>query len=73
MTTFVVKNENKSYGGAIQVFKKDIDTEFQQYQWVSLGQYDFEQFLWVRNQLIAAADNFKKEGNLNFIIVVGLS
>ena len=56
-----------------KVFKKDIANEFKQYQCVSLGQYDFKQFLRLRNQLIVAADNFTKEENLPYINVVGLS
>ena len=56
-----------------KVFKKDIASEFKLYQCVSLGQYDFKQFLRLRNQLIVAADNFTKEEKLPYINVVGLS
>ena len=38
-----------------------------------MGQYDFKQFLRLRNQLILAADNFTKEETLSYINVVGLS
>ena len=54
-------------------FKKDIANEFKRYQCVSLEQYDFKQFLRLRNQLTVAADNFTKEDNLPYINIVGLS
>ena len=57
----------------LKSLKKDIANEFKRYQCVSLGQYDFKQFLRLRNQLIVAADNFTKEENLPYINVVGLS
>ena len=56
-----------------KVFKKDIANKVKRYQRASLGQYDFKQFSWLRNQLIVAADNFTKEENLPYINVVGLS
>ena len=67
------KNEKNYLEVKFKVFKKDIANEFKRYQCVSLGQYDFKQFLRLRNQLIVAADNFTKEENLPYINVVGLS
>ena len=67
------KNEKNYLEIHFKVFKEDIANEFKRYQCVSLGQYDFKQFLRLRNQLIVAADNFTKEENLPYINVVGLS
>ena len=67
------KNEKNYLEIHFKVFKKDIAKEFKLYQCVSLGQYDFKQFLRLRNQLIVAADNCTKEENLPYINVVGLS
>ena len=47
--------------------------EFKRNHCVSLGQYNFKQFLRLRNQLIVEADNFSKEENLPYINDVGLS
>ena len=43
------KNEKNYLDIHFKVFKKDIANEFKQYQCVSLGQYDFKQFLRLRN------------------------
>ena len=67
------KNEKNYLEVQFKVFKKYIANEFKQYQCVSLGQCHFKEFLRLRNQLIVAADNFTKEENLPYIIVVGLS
>ena len=57
------KNEKNYLEVQFKVFKK----------LVLLGQYDFKQFLRLRNQLIVAADNFTKEESLPCNNVVGLS
>ena len=63
------KNETNYLEVQFKVFKKDIANKFKRYQCVSLGQYDFKQFLRLRNQLIT----LQKEENLPYINVVGLS
>ena len=67
------KNEKNYLEIHFKIFKKAIANEFKRYQCVSLGQYDFKQFLRLRDQLIVAADNFTKEENLPNIKDVGLS
>ena len=67
------KNKKNYLEIHFKVFKRDIANAIKRYQCVSLGQYDFKQFLRLRKKLIVAADNFTKEENLPYINVVGLS
>ena len=67
------KNEKNYLEIHFKVFKKGIANKFKRYQCVSLGHYDFKQFLMLRNQLIVTVDNFTKKEILPYIKVVGMS
>ena len=58
----------------LKVFKReDKNAEFRLRQNLSMGEADFNQFIWQRNQLIVAADNFLREQKLSPVFQSTLS
>ena len=58
----------------VKVFKReDKNAEFRLRQNISRGEADFNQFIWQRNQLVLAADNFLREQNLSPVLPSTLS
>ena len=59
------KNDSNYLDTKLKVFKReDKKAEFRLRQNLSMGEADFNQFIRQRNQLVVAADNFLREGNL---------
>ena len=48
----------------LKVFKKDENKQSRLAENLTLGEADYNQFIRVRNQLVVAASDFSKEGNL---------
>ena len=63
------KNDSNYLDIKLKVFKrKDKNAKFQLRQNLSMGKADFNQFIWQRNQLVVAADNFLREENLSPVL-----
>ena len=61
-------------GIKVKVFKReDKNTDFWLKQNLSMGEADFNQFIWQRNQLVVAADNFFGERSLSPVLQYSLS
>ena len=59
------KNDSNYLDNRLKVFKgEDKNSEFRLRQNLSMGEADFNQFIWQRNQLVVAADNFAREQKL---------
>ena len=53
----------------LKVFKKDDNKDFQLVQTPSIGEATFNQFMWLRDQLVIAAKNFDREENLSSVLI----
>ena len=56
-----------------KVFRRDDNKEFRLIQNLRMGEVDFNQFMGLRNQLVNAAENFAKEGNLTPVLIPTMS
>ena len=57
----------------LKEFKKDENKEFRLVQNLTVGDADFKQFMRLRNQLVNAAENFAREGNLTSVLIATTS
>ena len=68
------KNDSNYLDIKLKVFKRDDkNAEFRLRQNLSMGGADFNQFVRQRNQLVVAADNFRREQNLSPVLQYTLS
>ena len=58
------KNDSNYLDVKLKVFKKGDNKEFRLAQNLTTGEADFNQFMWLRNQLVNAAEKFPREENL---------
>ena len=69
-----IKNDSNYLNIKQKVFEReDKNAEFQLRQNFSIGEADFNQIIWQRNQLVVAADNFLKEQNMSPVLQSTLS
>ena len=68
------KNDSNYLDIKLKVFKREAkNTEFRLRQNLTMGEADFNQFIRQRNQLVVAADDFRKEQNLSQVLEYTLS
>ena len=53
----------------LKVFKEDDNKEFRLVQNLTMGEADFNQFMQLRNQLVAAVENIAIEANLSPVLI----
>ena len=57
----------------IDVLKKDGNKEFRLVQKLTMGEAEFNQFMWLRIQLVIAAENFARRENLSPVLIPTMS
>ncbi len=57
----------------LELFRKNDKKEFQLVQNLTMGEASFNQLMRFRNQLVNAAENFAKEGNLTPMLITTMS
>ena len=57
----------------LKAFKKDDNKKFRLVQNPTMGEADFNQFKWLRNQLVNGAENFAREENLTSVLIPTMS
>ena len=67
------KNDSNYFDVKLKVFKKDDNKDFRLVQNLPRGEADFNQFMRLRNQLVNAAENFAREGNLTPVLIPTMS
>ena len=75
-TTFcskVSKNVSTDFAAKLIVFKKDDNKDFELLQTLTMGAVCLNQFLWLSNQLVIAAENFGREENLSPVVISTMS
>ena len=68
-TIFWSENDSNYLDKKLKVFKKDGNKEFRLVQNLTMGEADLNQFIRLRNQLVNAAENFAREGNLIPVLI----
>ena len=63
------KNDYDDLDVKLKVFKEDDNKEFRLVQNLTIGETDFNWFIWLRNQLVNAAENFAREENLSSLLI----
>ena len=67
------KNDSNYLDAKLKVFRKDEKKEFRLVQNLTMGETDFNQFMRLRNQLVNAAENFAREGDLTSVLIHTMS
>ena len=67
------KNDSNYLDVKLKAFGKDEKKEFRLVQNLTMGEADFNQFMQLRYQLVNAAENFAREGNLTAVLIPTMS
>ena len=67
------KNDSNYLDVKLKVFKKSDNRELRRVQSLDKGEPEFNQFMRLRNQLVIAAENFARDGNLTPVLIPTMS